>query len=225
MVFALVGCRHGRPTDELEHEVRSGETLLAIAREYGVSMAAIAERNQIANPNYLRVGQRLVIPPERPAPAPEPKVDAEPPVIPLPPPPKAAAPPPLSWSEERGRYEFVWPLNGVVVSYFGPREGAPHDGVDIAAPIGTLVWASAAGEVVYAGDQAGYGTIIIVQHAEGLVTVYAHNQVNLVKQGQKVEQGEPIARVGQSGGATSPGLHFELREGRAAVDPLRRLPR
>lgn len=228
LVLALVGCRTAaeRRAGEVEHAVSSGETLTAIAKRYQVTVVAVAERNALPDPSRLRIGQRLIIP------APPPPIEAEadapeeaPPVIEVLPPPKAGEAPPLTWSPDRGQSVFVWPVDGVVVSRFGKREGAQHDGVDIAAPVGTVVWAAASGEVVYAGVQPGYGTIVILRHPDGPMTVYAHNQENFVKEGQQVEQGAPIARVGQSGGATSPGLHFEVRDGRVPVDPLGRLPR
>jgi lipoprotein NlpD len=119
---------------------------------------------------------------------------------------------------------LIWPVDGVVIGAFGHRDGAPHDGIDIAAPEGSAIWASADGEVVFAGEQPGYGRIVIVRHASDLVTVYAHNAKNCVKDGARVVRGEVIALVGQSGGATSPQVHFEVRIGQRAVNPYKHLP-
>jgi murein DD-endopeptidase MepM/ murein hydrolase activator NlpD len=120
--------------------------------------------------------------------------------------------------------DLIWPVDGVVIGAYGHRDGAPHEGIDIAAPEGTAIWASAAGEVVFAGEQAGYGRIVIVRHSPELVTVYAHNAKNCVEEGRQVTQGEVIALVGQTGGATSPSVHFEVRVGQTAVNPYKHLP-
>ena len=103
---------------------------------------------------------------------------------------------------------------------YGVREGRRHDGIDLAAPEGTPVAAAAAGTVIYAGEQAGYGALVILRHEGGLVTVYAHNSRLLVKEGDRVARGEPIARVGETGRTTGPHLHFEVRVGTQPRDPL-----
>ena len=99
-------------------------------------------------------------------------------------------------------------------------EGTLH----IAAPAGTPVWASAEGEVLYSGHQDGYGRIVIIQHEGQRVTIYAHNRENCVADGDRVGRGDPVALVGRSGGATSPYVHFEVREGAKTVNPRRFLP-
>ncbi len=100
-----------------------------------------------------------------------------------------------------------------------------HDGIDISASEGTAIHAAANGEVVYADQRlSGYGRMVIIRHANNMFTAYAHNQRNLVKKGQRVKQGAVIARVGHSGRATGPHLHFEVRRGTTAVDPLAYLP-
>ncbi len=117
-----------------------------------------------------------------------------------------------------------WPLIGVLYARFGPRGETKHDGIDISAPEGTAVNAAADGEVLYSGDQKGYGHVVIVEHPGGLLTLYAHNRENLVREGQKVKRGEPVARVGYAGKTSGPHLHFEVREGGIAKDPFRFLP-
>ncbi len=119
-----------------------------------------------------------------------------------------------------------WPVRGVITSPFGRRGSRLHDGIDIAAPAGTAVRAAADGEVVYADHRlSGYGNLIIVRHAGDMFTAYAHNQRNLVRKGQRVRAGEIIARVGKTGRASGPHLHFEVRRGTTPVDPLAYLPR
>ena len=119
--------------------------------------------------------------------------------------PRSAPEPPDSALEN-----FIAPLSGSINSVFGPRNGNFHDGVDIGAPEGTPVHAVAEGEVVYSNQLRGYGNMVIVRHVGGIVSVYAHNQLNLVHEGQKVERGEVIAKVGSTGRVTGPHLHFEI---------------
>jgi lipoprotein NlpD len=119
---------------------------------------------------------------------------------------------------------LAWPLKGVLYGRYGVRAGKRHDGIDIAAPEGTPVLAAAPGSVIYAGEQTGYGAIVILKHEGGLVTLYAHNARLLVDEGATVRRGEPIARVGQTGKTTGPHLHFEVREGTRPRNPLLFLP-
>jgi lipoprotein NlpD len=93
------------------------------------------------------------------------------------------------------------------------------------APVGTPVFAAADGEVAYAGSGVrGYGNMLVIRHAGDLLTVYAHNSVLLVARGQPVRAGDRIALVGQSGHATGPHLHFEVRAGEIPRDPMLFLP-
>jgi murein DD-endopeptidase MepM/ murein hydrolase activator NlpD len=113
----------------------------------------------------------------------------------------------------------------VLTSLFGKRWGRDHDGIDLSAPIGTSVRAAADGEVVYSGDKVrGYGNMVVIQHAGDLVTVYAHNSLLLVHVGDRITTGQEIARVGATGHATGPHLHFEVRHKQEPQDPLQFLP-
>jgi murein DD-endopeptidase MepM/ murein hydrolase activator NlpD len=118
-----------------------------------------------------------------------------------------------------------WPADGPVSSPFGRREGQPHEGIDLAVAEGTPVRAACAGRVAYAGDKLrGYGRLIIVAHAGGLATVYAHNSRLEVKEGDVIARGQEIARSGQTGRATAPHVHFEVRRDNRPEDPLKYLP-
>jgi murein DD-endopeptidase MepM/ murein hydrolase activator NlpD len=121
---------------------------------------------------------------------------------------------------------FLWPVRGKLLSVFGTATaGTQNDGINIAAPAGTTVSAAESGTVAYAGNELrGFGNLLLIKHADGWVTAYAHNEVLLVKKGQKIRRGEPIARVGSSGGVAQAQLHFELRRGTKAIDPLDHLP-
>jgi lipoprotein NlpD len=141
--------------------------------------------------------------------------------------PPAAAPEPAPKPEPPGKVAPLrWPLAAPrVTSRFGRRWGRPHEGIDMAAPIGTPVYAAAAGTVLYSGDRVrGYGNMVVLKHSGGLVTVYAHNSVVLVKTGEAVAMGQEIARVGDTGRSTAPHLHFEVRRRDVPVDPIPFLP-
>jgi murein DD-endopeptidase MepM/ murein hydrolase activator NlpD len=115
---------------------------------------------------------------------------------------------------------FIWPVNGAVTSGFGWRWGRMHEGIDIAAPTGTPIWAAAAGTVIHSGWLGGYGNLVVVDHGNGLATAYAHASAIFVGVGQSVEQGETVSLVGSTGNSSGPHLHFEVRVNGAAVDPL-----
>jgi len=192
------------------HVVRSGETLSEIGLAYGVDYRAIARANGITDPTMLRTGARVLIPGRghRALRASR----------------RASTSVGLPGGRERGTGSFLWPVErGRLTSGFGPRGGAHHDGLDIAAPRGLPVVAAARGEVIYAGRLRGYGNVVIVDHGDGYASVYAHNERNLVHAGDRVRNREQIATVGQSGQASGPHLHFEIRKNNVARDPLRYL--
>lgn len=209
------------------YAVRPGDTLYSIAKRFGIDYKLLARRNRIAYPYTIYVGQELSL--RRTAPPPS--------VIPTPAPRHHATSHPRTASRSRhvdvsppdrsyGRVRFAWPVRGKITSRFGTRRHRMHDGIDIAAKRGTAVRAAAAGKVVYADHRiAGYGRLIIIRHAGDFFTAYAHNERNLVSRGDHVKQGEIIARVGETGRATGPHLHFEIRRGATPVNPLAYLPR
>jgi lipoprotein NlpD len=112
-----------------------------------------------------------------------------------------------------------WPLRGVLYGRFGKKGREPHDGIDLAAPAGTPVKTAQEGTVLFAGEQRGYGLIVIVQHTSGIITLYAHNRDLRVKTGQTVRRDQVIATVGESGRTSGPHLHFEVRVDGKPVDP------
>jgi murein DD-endopeptidase MepM/ murein hydrolase activator NlpD len=120
-----------------------------------------------------------------------------------------------------GAGAFLWPVRGHVVATYGDKsDGSHNDGINIAAPRGTAVQAVDAGAVAYTGNELrGYGNLILVKHANGWISAYAHCDQVLVKRGDKVTRGQVIARVGSTGNVSEPQLHFELRRGQHAVDP------
>jgi murein DD-endopeptidase MepM/ murein hydrolase activator NlpD len=116
------------------------------------------------------------------------------------------------------------PVVGKVTSEFGLRNGRPHKGIDIANKKGTPILAAMAGKVAYSGRQRGYGNVIILEHANSVMTVYAHNETNLVRVDELVKKGQPIATLGSSGVSSGPHLHFEYREQGRAINPRDILP-
>jgi murein DD-endopeptidase MepM/ murein hydrolase activator NlpD len=229
-----------RSTPSLVHQVKPGETLYSIARRYGVSVAAIATANHLPRARApLRAGRTLTIPrrpgdasgsavTRRGAPARRPvKVtrasirDGRPrdaldrgPVNML------LAVPDLDGIAPA----FVWPVDGIVSSSFGRRRSSWHRGIDIRAELGTPILASAGGVVITSGVEFRYGRVVKVAHEGQFVTVYAHNHENMVQVGEQVAAGQIIARIGQTGRATSPHLHFEIRHAGRVVNPLYLLP-
>lgn len=158
----------------------------------------------------------------------------------LPPAVPAASPPPqpaakasprqleaLPKPPARASRTFLWPVRGKVIARFGAQSGGRHnDGINISARRGTTVVAAENGVVAYAGNELrGFGNLLLIKHADGYMTAYAHNEALLVGRGAKVTKGQPIARVGSTGSVGSPQLHFEIRQGRKAIDPMRHLPR
>lgn len=136
-------------------------------------------------------------------------------------PPPAAVPQPAPLTGG----QFLWPVNGKIVARFGAREGGLHnDGINVAAPLGTPIRAAENGVVAYAGNELrGFGNMLLIRHADGWMSAYAHADTLLVKRGDNVVRGQTIGRVGQTGNVSSPQLHFELRRGTDAVDPTKYL--
>ena len=118
-----------------------------------------------------------------------------------------------------------WPVNGKVTSGFGIRRGRVHEGIDISVKKGVPVKAAADGVVLYSGSELkGYGNLVILRHDNDLVTVYAHNSKNKVKEGDRVKCGQVVSLAGDTGRATAPHLHFEVRKGDKPRNPLLFLP-
>ena len=118
---------------------------------------------------------------------------------------------------------FRWPVQGRIVSAFGPKsDGGHNDGIDLAVPLGTSVMAAENGVIAYAGDELkGYGNLVLIRHSNNWVSAYAHNDEILVKRGDQVRRGQVIAKAGRTGQASQPQLHFELRKGSRPVDPTK----
>ncbi|MCE9625450.1 MAG: M23 family metallopeptidase [Deltaproteobacteria bacterium] len=119
---------------------------------------------------------------------------------------------------------FIWPVPGPINSPYGFRHGRRHVGIDIGGDEGAPVYAAAPGEVVFEGKFGDYGNFIVLKHDNGLFTAYGHNEKNLVDMGDRVKQGQRIAKLGSTGNASGDHLHFEIRDIEGVYDPLDFLP-
>ncbi len=221
VVFITLSCatqRYG-----VYHKVEKGETLYGIAGKYQIKVDKLKEVNSIDDEKSLKVGRYLLIPDVK---APENVTDSVPSNKNKESSTSFVKKPADNKGNEKvsSSVKFDWPVDGVVTSLFGPRNGKMHEGIDIGVPVGRTITASANGKVIFSGTHGGYGKVIIIQHKDGYVTIYAHNSKLLKKEGESVKKGEKIAVSGKTGRATGPHLHFEIRKNSKPVDPLKYLP-
>ncbi|WP_159006019.1 LysM peptidoglycan-binding domain-containing M23 family metallopeptidase [Bradyrhizobium sp. S69] len=232
------------------HVVNHGDTLLSIARRNHISVAELTRANHLEPSARLSLGMKLVVPGAKtaaavpPTAAPVAVVAAQPLAAPAAPmtklaavdtPQKArlaqAAPnaeepavaSPVKAAEATGALPtFRWPVRGKVITAYGAKaNGKANDGINLAVPEGTPIKAADDGVVAYSGNELkGYGNLVLVRHANGYVTAYAHASELMVKRGDTIKRGQVIAKSGQSGEVQSPQLHFEIRKGSSPVDPL-----
>jgi len=219
------------------HTVVPGDTLFSIARRYGERVESLASLNQISDPSQLRVGQVLYL---RGAPAASTSTSTsattqpvasgtQPAVAPSSAASSSASSPsgsaaPITTAAPRASdanlVRWDWPASGRILQAFTVNT----KGIDLEGKIGDPVKAAADGTVAYAGNGVrGLGNLILLNHSDGFISAYAHNQTLLVKTGQKIQQGTQIASIGQSD-TTSPRLHFEIRRRGTPVNPLSYLP-
>ena len=222
------------------HTVKPGQTLYRIALTYDIDEARLARINNIRDPKQLKVNQKVYIPgitqlrkvpatavASKPTPRParqataaqkstattnKQKTSA-----------KTAVRKPTSSKPQKGL--FVWPVQGKIINKFGKQGEKVYKGIEISVAKGTSVKASASGKVIYSGDGIpGYGKLVILEHSDSYFSVYGYNQKTLVKKDAFVGQGEKIALSGIPPNGQSPRLHFEIRKGKSAVNPILYLP-
>ncbi len=210
------------------HTVKKGDTLYSIARTYGVDFKALAKQNKIKEPWTLSLGQNLYLPatlakstyaqqePDTITPVDvaaatksDKKVAANRKKIVLPPTPKRSG-------------KFLWPVEGTVVSGFGVSgNGRRNDGINIAAKKGAPIKAAENGVIAYSGSELkGFGNLVLIKHDGGWVTAYAHADSVSVQKGMTVKKGQVIGKVGSTGNVKTPQLHFEVRKGTKASNPM-----
>ena len=191
----------------ITHTVQKGQTLWRIARTYGVDLKSVVAANHLDDPRQIEAGRSLWIPGASQV------LDV--PVVPPSEPSQAS-----STSED-----FIWPVEGRITSLYGGRWGRTHRGVDIAAPWGTPFRASRDGWVLVSKARAGgFGNLIVIDHGDGYTTYYGHASALLVRQGERVRQGQEIGKVGSTGHSTGPHLHFEVHQHHRPENPLYFLP-
>jgi murein DD-endopeptidase MepM/ murein hydrolase activator NlpD len=191
--------------------VERHQTLYRICKTYGVDIKEVSSLNGVADPGKIQTGQRIFIPGAQKVLKVEIYLDDV-----------------VLESADKDKekivlkkLDFIWPVGGQCVDFFEETERKRHHGVDISCSSGTPIKAASPGVVIYSGNKIrGYGNLIILRHSDEFVTVYAHNQANLVEEGMRVEKGQVIGKVGQTGRASGPHLHFEIRKNNKAVDPL-----
>ena len=201
------------------HPVKKGQTLYSIARAYGVGLRELQRVNGVWDPSTLEDGQFLWIPNADRVVYVTPTVRGAPGVTTPPVRRQKAVPKTKTASVKR---KLMWPVKGgVLTSRFGTRNGKNHHGIDIGARRGTPIHAAHGGTVEFSGwGPTGYGLMIIIKHPGNLTTVYAHNSRNIVKKGSKVKRGQMIARIGKTGRASGPHVHFEVRNDTHPKNPL-----
>ena len=231
------------------HLVHRGETIYEISRQYGVDMGSLVRINKISPPYHVTKGHRLQLPKKHNKGNPSIRIHQHSKFNQRNPYSVSSQktlnnkqkllrrnqkytwskprPAPIQIVPSRGDRKFLWPLRGKVIVSFGPRKGGLHnDGINILARNGTSIQSTENGVVAYTGNQLqGFGNLILIKHSGGWMSAYAHSAIILVSRGDIVRRGQVIARVGRTGNVTRPQLHFELRRGGRAVNPVRYLVR
>lgn len=180
------------PVKGIIYRVSPGESVDSIARKFEIKKETIMEDNKLENSSELKIDQKLIL---------------------------RGAKPEFSY-QDRLDQKFMYPINTRITSYYGPRWGTIHEGLDFAAPMGSPIRAVSSGRVVYSGWATGYGYVVIIEHQKGLRTLYAHNSKLLVSVGESVGKGEVISRSGNTGNSTGPHLHFEVQVNGRPENPL-----
>ena len=239
VAFALfaVACA---PTG-IYHTVKPGQTLYRIALTYDIDEAYLAKVNNIKDPTQLKANQKVYIPgvtqlrnvpvtasaskpvakasvskpsPQKTTPTQKQTTNGTE---------KPAVKKPVSTKPQKGL--FTWPVNGKILNKFGKQGQKVYKGIEISVPRGTEVKAAASGKVIYSGDAIpGYGNLVILEHSDSYFSVYGYNEKTLVRKDAFVGQGDKIALSGTPPSGQSARLHFEIRKGKSAVNPILYLP-
>ena len=243
-VYSIPSADAVGPSFSIEYTVQEGDTAYRIANCHGIELEHLVSLNKLEAPYLIRIGQKIRLPNDSRRSNCFKSLETvgtdsnniseqarnddfseqyviSPPALP------ASKIAELKTPPGRSGSKFLWPVEGTLLSKFGPKPGnLRNDGINILAPIGSPVRAAENGVVAYAGNELrGYGNMLLVRHDGGWITAYAHNSELLVERGAIVVRGEVIAKVGQSGNVDKPQTHFEIRLGDKAVDPFDHLTR
>lgn len=182
-----------------DYTIRKGDTLWKIAKDYKVDVKLLQQVNKITKPERLQIGTRIIIPTSN----------------------DESSTGNTQLASRQRQSTFSWPVLGPITSRFGPRGREFHHGLDIAAKKGTEIKAIEAGKVIFAGYKNWvYGNAVIIDHGDGIKAMYAHNSKNLVKEGDWVKVGQPIALIGSTGRSTGPHVHLEIHVNDVPVNPI-----
>lgn len=182
------------------YRIKPNDTLSSISARHHIRIRDIIAINNIQNPNSIISGTRIYLP--------------------------------IGSIPVKQNMKFAWPVDRVRISSSYGRRRNPfdhsriefHKGLDLSGPLGTPIKASRAGKVIFSGAKSGYGNTIIIRHEDGFMSIYAHSQINLVKLGQLVSQGQVIAKMGNTGRSTGSHVHFEIRQYTKVMNPIAFLP-
>ena len=215
------------------HTVKKGDTLYSITRKYDVDFNTLIKKNRLKEPYTLKVGQKLYLPANfnKKAYSSETLLTSE--KTPKQEPVKKEATKENTTTKKNKQVtalpdvpkrtgKFMFPVQGTIISNFGSSgNGRRNDGINISAKEGTSFKSVENGVVAYAGNELkGFGNLILVKHADGWITAYAHAKDISVVKGATVKRGDVLGHVGSTGNVKTPQLHFEIRKGTKAVDPM-----
>ena len=201
------------------YTVKKGDTLYSISRKFKTDLFSLSVLNKLNNVNQIKVNQKILIPEyilkpkkikqkEKPSQKTENKKIIKKKLL-----------------TNKVDTDFIWPVKGKILNNFGSETpGFFNDGINISSNLGTSVKASLDGEIVYSGNEIpGYGNLILIKHSKNWITAYAHLEKIVKKKGNYVKKGETIGLVGKTGNVSEVQLHFEIRKGKEAVNPLKYL--
>lgn len=207
ILLVISGCAKRTPitppvSQGVYHRVEKGQTLWRISKAYNIDIVTLVRANRLPDPSVISAGQLLFIPGATK---------------------KKGVSKRTTYSSRQG---FIWPVQGKVISFYGMKsKGVTSKGISILAKEGTLVKAVKDGKISFVDEKVkGKGKVVIIDHLDGYLTLYAHNSQLLVSPGEVVKQGQAIAKVGETGRVDKPQLYFEIRKGRSAKNPFYYLP-
>ncbi|MCP4295997.1 MAG: LysM peptidoglycan-binding domain-containing M23 family metallopeptidase [Proteobacteria bacterium] len=205
LIFLISGCSTIQTQKENGHwyQFKKGDTIENIAKKFSLDPLEIQRENQIYDTDDVTIGMKIFIPGVR-------KVKSRKP--------EAAR---ITRRSDTGK--MVWPSKGTLSSGYGMRHGRMHQGVDLTRDKGKDIVASGSGIVKFAGNKKGFGKTIIIDHGNGLSTLYAHSEKIYVSKGEEVKQGKLISKMGSTGKSTGIHLHFEIHKNGVPQNPLRYL--
>ncbi|MFW6381966.1 MAG: peptidoglycan DD-metalloendopeptidase family protein [Bacillota bacterium] len=179
------------PVKGIMYRIGPGDSLQNLISKYSLDKDRVMQANNLVDSDNLSTGENIILP---------------------------GAKPKFGY-QDRLNQMFIRPVVGRISSPFGPRWGSHHDGIDYAVPIGTPVKAAGGGRIVYVGWSSGYGKTVIIEHQQGMRTLYAHLNSFNVRNGQRVNRGQAVAGSGNTGRSTGPHVHFEVRVNGRPVNP------